>query len=112
MVLLSVKNVEWEKMKLVRDKIPDIIIADDKTCSYIVASSDELSGHVYNKMKEELNEFVENPCYEEAADMLEVLKMLCHINDLEFDTVVDTAISKQKARGGFHRGIILLKVNE
>ena len=62
------------------------------------------------KIIEETNEFIENPCLEEAADMLEVLKAFFDINDFDFNVVDNTASEKAKERGGFTEGIILEKV--
>jgi len=64
------------------------------------------------KIYEEAQEFIENPCFEEAADMLEVVKAFCWINDLPFDDVISTARRKKATRGGFCRGIILQKVGD
>ena len=61
-------------MKLVRDKIPQIIEESGRSCEYHVASHDEYKTRLYEKMREELDEFIEAPCEEEAADMYEVLQ--------------------------------------
>jgi predicted house-cleaning noncanonical NTP pyrophosphatase (MazG superfamily) len=59
------------------------------------------------KMLEETQEFFENPCYEEAADMLEVIKAFCYLNDLEFESVLSAAQNKQETHGGFEGGVVL-----
>ena len=58
-------------MKLVRDKIPDIIKENGKKCKYHVADHSEYKASLYEKMREELDEFIDTPCYEEAADIYE-----------------------------------------
>jgi predicted house-cleaning noncanonical NTP pyrophosphatase (MazG superfamily) len=63
-------------------------------------------------MKEELDEFMENPCIEEAADMMEVLGALLDTYDIAWCDVAQYAIQKSDERGKFKNGIILLKVNE
>ncbi len=98
-------------IKLVRDLIPRIIEEEGGTCnSRTVHGVDEHLVFLRVKMIEEVNEFIVDPSYEEAADMLEVLKAFCLLNGLDFDTVVSTAQSKQEERGGFHRGVILQEV--
>ena len=99
-------------MKLVRDNIPKIIEADGKTCTYITASPKEFPGFVYDKMKEELDEFMENPTVEEAADIMEVFGALLDTYDIAWCDVAQYATQKSHERGKFKNGIILLKVNE
>ena len=100
-------------MKLVRDYIPEIIEEDGKWClARTVHGIDEHMVMLKEKIVEEAQEFIENPCYEEAADMLEVVKAFCHLSGLEFECVESEAQRKQEERGGFYRGVILQKVGE
>lgn len=100
-------------MKLVRDHIPEIIEEDGKWClTRRVHGIDEHMSMLKEKIYEEAQEFIENPCYEEAADMLEVIKAFCYLSDLEFECVESVAQKKQDERGGFCRGIILQRVDE
>ena len=99
-------------MKLVRDKIPEIIDADGKTCEFITASPKEFPGFVYDKMKEELDEFMEDPSIEDAADIMEVFGALLDTYDIAWCDVAQYAMQKSHERGKFKNGIILLKVNE
>ena len=100
-------------MKLVRDNIPKIIEADGKLCqTRTVHGVDEHMVMLKEKILEEAQEFIENPSYEEAADMLEVVKAFCHLSNLEFEAVINAAQNKQDTHGGFYSGILLEKVNE
>jgi predicted house-cleaning noncanonical NTP pyrophosphatase (MazG superfamily) len=94
-------------MKLVRDKIPQIIEEDGKTCEYHIAGSDEYRTRLYEKMREELDEFVDTPCYEEAADMYEVLRGICLSHALSMEVVENVAMEKRSKRGAFHDRIVL-----
>ena len=58
-------------------------------------------------MKEELQEFMEEPSLEEAGDMYEVLRCLCWIHKFDMEDVINAADLKRIDRGGFNRGIIL-----
>ena len=98
-------------MKLVRDKIPLIISDCGKTCAYHHATRDEYKKFLYEKMHEELNEFIDAPCYEEAADMYEVLRAICKFHDLDMSQVLAEANNKRDIRGGFNNKIILENVN-
>jgi len=99
-------------MKLVRDKIPDIIEEDGKECKYHVANYDEYKSRLYEKMREELDEFINTPCYEEAADMYEVFSSICALHGMSMAQVKYSAIVKCKERGGFNDRIVLEEVNE
>lgn len=97
-------------MKLVRDKIPEIIEADGKTCKYITANPKEFPGFIYDKMREELDEFMENPSVEEAADIMEAFGALLSTHDIEWCEVAQHANKKAWERGKFENGTILLEV--
>lgn len=99
-------------MKLVRDRIPQIIEEGGGSCEYHVADSDEFKQRLSDKMREELNEFIVDPCVEEAADMLEVLFALTETIDVDFEDVLEVAHNKFEKRGGFKNRIVLEKVNE
>ena len=99
-------------MKLVRDKIPDIIKEDGKECKHHVANYDEYKTRLYEKMREELDEFINTPCYEEAADMYEVFSSICAVHDMNMIQVEVVAVDKRNKRGGFTNRIILEEVSE
>tara|TARA_B100000214_G_C23760668_1_gene532098 strand:+ start:121 stop:432 length:312 start_codon:yes stop_codon:yes gene_type:complete len=100
-------------MKLVRDCIPELIEESGEWClTRTVNGVDEHMVWLKEKIVEEAQEFIENPSYEEAADMVEVIRAFCHLNSLEWDTVLRTANNKQETHGGFYNGIILQKVGK
>tara|TARA_R110002020_G_scaffold49875_2_gene141593 strand:+ start:13092 stop:13406 length:315 start_codon:yes stop_codon:yes gene_type:complete len=98
--------------KLVRDEIPRIIEDTGKWCRYHIAGLDEYETHLYKKMGEELDEFIETPSYEEAADMWEVFKAICEFHRLDINHVKSEALKKKMKRGAFKERIILDEVNE
>lgn len=100
------------KPKLVRDKIPQVIEISGKKCRWHFAGPRELKKRLCDKMLEELDEFIKNPCIEEAADMYEVLAALVFAWEFEFGDVLDCAQSKRKERGGFLIGIVLDEVKD
>ena len=100
-------------MKLVRNFIPQIIEGEGRECEWRrVSDPDEHLSKLSEKMREEVAEFVENPSYEEAADMLEVLLCLCSIYGLTFGSVERTAQAKRAERGGFDGGVVLLECKD
>jgi len=98
-------------VKLIRDRIPEIIEKAGKWClCRTVHGKDEHVVMLQHKMQEEVEEFVHDPSYEEAADILEVLRELAALYDLEMDEIWRTADAKRQERGGFSKGIILENV--
>tara|TARA_R110000824_G_scaffold223032_8_gene410798 strand:+ start:1350 stop:1562 length:213 start_codon:yes stop_codon:yes gene_type:complete len=67
---------------------------------------------LFEKMKEEMQEFIDSPCYEEAADIFEVFLSLCNLHGLDIDGVESVAMDKRERRGGFSSRIILDSVDE
>ena len=99
-------------MKLVRDNIPKIIEDTGKSCRYHIAGYDEYETRLYDKMREELDEFIEAPSYEEAADMWEVFAAICELHQLDLNHVKSAALEKERKRGAFKDRIVLETVNE
>ena len=100
-------------MKLVRDNIPRIIKESGSWClCRSVTSTSEHEEWLAEKMVEEVNEFLENPSYEEAADIFEVLRAFASLHDLNIDEIMCVADDKMKTRGGFNKGIVLEEVGE
>ena len=98
--------------KLVRDHIPQIIEETGSTCvvSYINNATDH-ANWLKSKMLEEIQEFIETPSYQEAADIVEVAKTFCVLHGLEWEAVLDATERKQEERGGFCGGVILKSVD-
>ena len=60
--------------KLVRDRIPEIIEADGKTCTWETLSEEAYLQLLDKKLNEELAEYQESKSLEELADLLEVMQ--------------------------------------
>jgi predicted house-cleaning noncanonical NTP pyrophosphatase (MazG superfamily) len=95
--------------KLVRDKIPDIIAAQGKTCKVYVATNEVYQQRLKDKLQEEIQEFLENPCVEELADIQEVLLSIAEINKWDLE---GARITKNRTRGGFWKRYVLQEVEE
>ena len=100
------------KKKLVRHKIPEIIVQSGKTPKIRHASDDEMPYFLFSKFIEEVNEFFTEPSAEEAADILEVLRSFCMQYDISMSEVERAAEKKYQERGGFYAGIILEGVED
>jgi predicted house-cleaning noncanonical NTP pyrophosphatase (MazG superfamily) len=58
--------------KLIRDKIPEIIKANGEAANIRVLDDKEYLKELIEKLKEEADEFMENPSVEALADIKEV----------------------------------------
>ena len=93
--------------KLVRDKIPEIIEADGRTCKTHILSDEEYLSALEEKLNEEVAEYQKDKNLEEMADVLEVLQAICIARGYSLEEL--EALRKKKAdeRGGFSKKIFL-----
>ena len=95
--------------KLVRDKIPEIIIANGENPITYTLNADEYTQELYRKLKEEVNEFLQDENVEELADILEVIHGIAASKQLTFEDLEKVRIEKRNKRGGFEKRIFLKK---
>ena len=98
--------------KLVRDKIPDLIRADGRTPVVEVLPADQRRPALLAKLLEEAAEAADAPdveLAEELADVLEVVRSLAADLEVSWERVVELADHKRELRGGFDRGLVLVR---
>ena len=93
--------------KLVRDRIPEIIEKDGKEFSVCQVKGDRLKDYAMKKLQEEVQEFVEEPSAEEAADIMEIFHFICHRMGIKDSEIMAATHAKRITRGGFDMGYIL-----
>lgn len=98
--------------KLVRDRIPEIIEAEGKTCVYEVLSDKDYLRLLDQKLNEELAEYQESKSLEELADLLEVMQAVVKARGWTLDELEQVRADKAAKRGGFEKKIILKEVIE
>ena len=99
------------KPKMVRDNICHIIKMSGQIPDYYIAKTEEeYDDMLLDKMIEELEEFRDNPCIEEAADMYEVWSAILERWSMVPSDVISCANKKKKEKGGFFDGYILTGV--
>lgn len=100
--------------KLVRDKVIEAIESSGRIAHYHIGSDEEYKIKLKEKLYEEVEEFLEDPCLEEAADILEVVMNLCREEgvDTDCEKLSKTIEKKKNKAGGFLKKIILEKVEE
>jgi|TARA_Y100000034_G_C6884187_1_gene405725 predicted house-cleaning noncanonical NTP pyrophosphatase (MazG superfamily) len=101
-----------EYNKLVRDRIPEIIEEAGNHAQVHQPDAATLRHYTFKKLREEVEEFIENPCAEEAADVMEIMNFICHRMGIHSHTIVAYATAKRVERGGFEMGLVLEWVDE
>lgn len=96
--------------KLVRDKIPQVIEEDGRKCETSIVQKEQLLPLLEEKLKEEVNEFMEDKNLEELADIMEVVFGLAENLGYSEEDLLKKREEKKEARGGFKDGVFLEKV--
>ena len=94
-----------EHGKLVRDKMPEIIIADGKKPITRILNNDEYLLELDKKLNEEISEYQEDKSIEEMADVLEVLFAICEARGYSVEELMEVRNCKREKRGGFEKKI-------
>ena len=98
--------------KLVRDRIPEIIEADGKTCVIETLSDSRYLEMLDAKLAEELAEYQESKSLEELADLLEVMRAVVQARGWTWEQLEQVRQEKPAQRGGFEKKILLKEVIE
>ncbi len=93
--------------KLVRDKIPELILQKGGQPLTHIASEDEYWQKLKDKLLEECNEFVKDETIEELADIIEVVETIISYKKFDNQTVKIIKEKKATEKGKFDRRIIL-----
>lgn len=93
--------------KLVRDKIPEIIEADGKTCKTRILDDEEYLAALEEKLNEEVAEYQKDKNLEEMADVLDVLQAICVAKGYSLEELEAMRAKKAEKRGGFADKIFL-----
>ena len=96
--------------KLVRDRIPEIIVQSGKRPAYSFLSDEDYLARLDEKLNEELAEYQESKSMEELADLLEVIRAVAIARGSSFEEVEAIRRNKATMRGGFEKKILLTEV--
>lgn len=91
--------------KLVRDKIPQIIMSDGKNPIIRTLSDEEYLKELDRKLDEEIAEYQADKSLEEMADVLEVLFAICEAHGHSVNELMKLRDEKRENRGGFKEKI-------
>lgn len=98
--------------KLVRDRIPEIIEADGRSCLTVVLPQDAYLRELDAKLNEELAEYQQSKSLEELADLLEVMGAVVKARGYTWDDLTRVRKEKRAARGAFDQRIFLKEIIE
>ncbi len=98
--------------KLVRDRIPEIILGNNKIPIIRQLDDEEYQKELEKKLFEETQEVVAADAAEKAeelADVIEVIQALALLNGKSLADIIALAEAKRKKRGGFQQKLFLEK---
>ena len=98
--------------KLVRDRIPEIILQAGKNCRTKILSPEEFREAVDVKLSEELEEYITVHSAEELADLLETVYAAADACGISRDELENIRRNKEKKCGAFVRRLFLIDVSE
>ncbi len=98
--------------KLVRDKIPEIIENEGKTCTISILSEADYIKMLDAKLDEELAEYHRDGSIEELADLMEVIYSVANAKGCSENELEKIRIEKASKRGSFDKKILLIEVSE
>ncbi len=99
--------------KLVRDKIPEIIEANEGAVPKTrIMQDEEYLAALNAKIEEELFEYLESGEVEELADLEEVLRAILAAKGISFEEFEKIRLKKAENRGAFKKKIFLESVDE
>lgn len=96
--------------KLVRDRIPEIILKDNELPSTRILNGEEYIQELNKKLQEEVNEYLEAENIEEMVDILEVIRAILDYKGVTYEEIEEKRIKKATKRGAFKEKIYLEKV--
>lgn len=95
-------------MKLVRDRIPEIIKKSGKTPIYrILDCNEEYLAYLQKKLIEEVDEYIENPCLEKLVDIVTVINAILESKPVTKDEFYKAFNDKLNSNGGFADRVVL-----
>ncbi len=93
--------------KLVRDKIPEIIIRKGGEPTTHILSDNDYLIELDKKLQEEVAEYLEHNDLAELADVLEVIRAIADARGTGIDAIETIREQKFLERGGFREKIFL-----
>ncbi|MBS0656326.1 MAG: nucleoside triphosphate pyrophosphohydrolase [Verrucomicrobia bacterium] len=97
--------------KLVRDLIPQIIPQEKMHLfRFTEVSENEYANLLKQKLREEIDEYLEAENLEELADVYEVLEAIIKAKKFDVESLKNVQIDKRLKRGGFEKRLLMEEV--
>lgn len=104
--------MQFKCHKLVRNRIPEIIEADGKSCICETLSDEDYISLLDQELNEELAEYQESKSLEELADLLEVIQAVVKARGRTLEELEQVRADKVAKRGEFEKKILLKEAKE
>ncbi|HCC23563.1 TPA: phosphoribosyl-ATP pyrophosphohydrolase [Candidatus Falkowbacteria bacterium] len=98
--------------KLVRDLVPQMIEDNGDEAVTKILEQEEYFEALKDKLKEEVEDYLENDDPEELADIIEVIHALSEYHQMTINDIERLRQNKLEERGGFSERIFLEEVIE
>lgn len=101
--------------KLIRDKIPEIIVREGKTCDIEVLNDVDYKQALRNKIIEEGEEVrtaSDDELITEIADLYEVIDALIAVYGLSQSDIIQKQQERRESRGGFEKRLKLISTSD
>ncbi len=98
--------------KLVRDRIPEIILSSSRKPITSVLDKDNYKKELDKKLQEELQEYLKDDNVEELADLVEVVYAILDFKNVSIQEFERIRNEKVTQRGAFKDRIFLERVEE
>ena len=98
--------------KLVRDKIPEIILNSSRKPITSVLDEKNYKKELDRKLQEELQEYLKDDNVEELADLVEVIYAILDFENVTIQEFENIRTEKVNQRGAFKDRIFLERVEE
>lgn len=96
--------------KLVRDRIPEIVSAEGKTCDVRVLNDAEFAERLDEKLGEELREYEQSADVSELGDLVEIVQVIVELRGTSWEEFEQQRLMKREERGGFRKKLLLVSV--
>jgi predicted house-cleaning noncanonical NTP pyrophosphatase (MazG superfamily) len=97
--------------KAIRDKIPEIIQKDGKSCDFKKLSDDEFLVQLEKKLYEEIEEYTQSKSIEELADLLEIIERIAELKGTTVSKLFEIKNLKIEKRGKFEKNLFLISTD-
>ena len=98
--------------KAIRDKIPQIIRDDGRSCNVRQLDDEQFLIELEKKLDEETSEYLQSRSLDELADILQVIYRILELRGSSKQELETIRLKKQDERGGFAENLFLVDTKQ